>query len=1011
MNYVNLNVKSHYSLLNSTLRIDDIINHALKNDYHYVALADYLYFCGALEFVIKAQKNKLRPIVGLEFTLAFADYQFNVVAYAKNTAGFKNLEKLSSLIFSADNNLLKVEQFKQYQNNLMITIDLINNPLYQQYLLNDTLDQTIIEFYQTLFVEGFYYFFNNYNDESYLNKVRTQFDKPRELIASNINYELAEDASLHYLLNCLNNGEQAQSLMLKTLGKNHLLTIREIENNYSEVLIKNTKNFLARFEDIKLECQATLPLYKENEQAINEYIKQLSLKGLQKRLNNEQPDQKYLQRLKYELDTVITMGYANYFLIVYDYVLFARKNNILVGPGRGSSAGSLIAYCLGITNVDPIENNLIFERFLNPERISLPDIDVDFPDDKRDLVIDYLKKKYHHDNIAHIITFGTFQAKNSIRDLGRVLAIPNYRLDLILRQIPNVLNVRLADLLATSKQLQVVLQSNEDLNYLYQQAIKLEGINRHVSTHAAGIIITNKKIVNYCPTLPGLNDTLMIQYNMDYLESIGLYKMDILGLKNLTILSDILNDITEKIDLNKLDFNDEKTFALMSSGNTLGIFQFESAGVIKVLKKMKVDSINDMVATTALFRPGPIQYIDEYIKRKNSYQSIEYLHPDLQPILKETYGIIVYQEQIMQICQIMAGFTLAKADIVRKGMAKKDEQLLQEIKTDFIESSVKKGYAKEVAIKVYNMILLFSNYGFNKAHAYSYALLGYYLAYLKANYPKSFFKNILSANIYSPQKIKSYLYEMKQENLTIVSPNINTSALTFVIEENNFVLPFTSIKGFGENNARLLVEERQQNGPYSDYIETIIRLNKLKIKKTLIENLIYCGAFDIFGYNRKTMIENLDKISQYLEISKVHDDQQILELDFVPKPKIIKYSEDEAANNKEFELLGLYLNNHPLNKYLDDYQNALLENISAGGKALVIVDTIKEIRTKKGELMAFIGVSDVIESRTLVVFPRVYERYKSQLKVKDIVLINGEIDYKDSSNIILKQLEKLETDE
>lgn len=1007
MVFTNLNVKSHYSLLNSTLKIDDIISNAIHNNYSYVSLVDQSYFSGALEFIIKAKKNNLTPILGLEFKIIDDDLEYNIIAYAKNTLGFKNLEKISSKVMMNTENKITIDDFNDLNDNLIFVIDILSSIIYQDYLINDVINQDLITYYKSKF-RVFYYYYANANDEKFYQLFNSLYNSELCIIANDIYYQNSEDASLHYLLNCIKVGKVAEKIILQRKGINHLLSYAEVESRYHELEIRNTSKMIVNFESIDLQIEDTLPLYKEDLASINEYLKQLCLKGLVKRLGKDNIPKIYLERLMYELNVVIDMGFANYFLVVYDYVLYARKNNILVGPGRGSSAGSLIAYCLGITNVDPIENKLIFERFLNPERISLPDIDVDFQDDKREQIVEYLKDKYGHDHIAHIITFGTFQAKNSLRDLARVLEIPNYRLDLILKLIPNVLNLRLVNLINESKQLQVVLQSNDDLAYLYKQAIKLEGINRHSSTHAAGIIIGRKKVIDYAPLMNGLNNTLMLQYSMDNLEQLGLYKMDILGLKNLGILSDILNDLPIDLSLANIPLNDKETLALISKGSTLGVFQFESQGVIKVLKKMGIDSINDMVATTALFRPGPMQYIDEFIARKNKVKQFNYTHDDLKDILEETYGIIVYQEQIMQICQKMAGFSLAKADVVRKGMAKKDKKLLDQIKDDFINSSINRGYSKDISTKVYDMILLFSNYGFNKAHAYSYALLGYYLAYLKANYPQEFFKNVLSANTYSLAKVKQYLFEMKQVNMNIVVPNINISSLKYEIQNNNFVLPFVAIKGFGENNAQLIIDERYKNGDFIDYFDTIVRLHKLNLSSGMITNLIYAGAFDCFEFNRKTMVENLTRIEQYIEITRVNDDQIVLQLETIPKPKIIKHANDSYIYEKELDLLGLYLSNHPLDKYLKEYQDNILDSITLQHDALVIIDNIKEIRTKKGELMAFISVSDLLVSKSLVVFPRVYKMYKSRLKNKNILLIKGEIDDKDSSNVILKSLQVLE---
>ncbi|MEG0283971.1 MAG: DNA polymerase III subunit alpha [Erysipelotrichales bacterium] len=999
MKFTNLNVRSHYTLLNSTLKVDDIINNAIDNDYNYVAISDYNSFSYALELYFKAKKHNLTPIFSLSFSVQLGDKLLDVSAYALNFKGFKNLEKISSII-SLSNQPLSIEQYNQYKDNIVIVIDILSSTLYQDFLLNEKINNKIYLEYKEVF-DNFYYSFSNYLDTNFINKFRAIHLHENEIYASRINYKKNEDASLHYLLRCIDTGEKASKLLLKQNGGNHFINRDDLDKLNKDIL-SNTSNFISLFSSISLPVYDSLPLYKKDEAEIRNYLKQLCIKGLYKRFNNNVSDE-YLKRLAYELSVVNKMGFDNYFLIVYDYVLFAKKNDILVGAGRGSSAGSLIAYCLGITNVDPIDNNLLFERFLNPERVSLPDIDVDFQDDRRDDVVTYLKDTYGHDMIGHITTYGTFQAKNSIRDLGRVLEIANYRLDLLLKLIPSVLNVKLDKLYHESKEIQALLQANNDLAYLFNKAIQLEGINRHVSTHAAGIIIGRHQLMEYVPVTKGINDTLMVQYSMDYLESIGLFKMDILGLKNLGIIKDILNDIDEDINLDKIDLNDKKTFNMISNGNTLGIFQFESSGVIKVLKKMNVSSLNDMVATTALYRPGPMQFIDEYIARKNGLKEFSYIHPSLEDILSETYGIIVYQEQIMQITQKMANFSLARADIVRKGMAKKNEKLLQEIKTDFISASIENGYSEEIAAKVYDMILLFSNYGFNKAHAYSYALLAYYMAYLKANYPIVFFKNILSANIYSISKIKQYLHEMKQVGLDIVAPNINISTTKFEIIDDNFILPLISIKGLGESNTKTIIDERNTNGEFKDYFDAVLRLVSNKISVGVIEKLIYGGAFDCFALTRRTMIENLSSIEQYIAITKSDSNQLILEIDSIPKPKIVKYTEDYEVAQKELELLGLYLSNHPLNNYSNQYPNALLEDITNQSEALVIVERVKEIRTKKGELMAFVDVSDLYETKTLVVFPKIYSKVQQILVKSNILLVKGRIDDKDKENIILNE--------
>lgn len=1007
MDFTNINVKSHYSLLNSSLKVSDIINFAISNDFKYVSICDQNYFSGALEFYFQAKKNNLIPIIGLEIILKNNEKLTKFCAYAYNYYGFKNLEKISSHLLLNNNLFINEENLIKHKDGLIFVIDLLSSTIYQNYLLNEKIDKDDLVYLHSLFSNDFFYFIENDKDFK-ANFIKTS-NNNNCIISPSKHYLKNDDHDLFLMLNAIKENKTIDKRLLNLNGNLYLNTYEEIKKLYDSDEIIITDKFLKQFNLYELKNDYTLPLYKESQAKNNEYLKKLSYKGLQKRLNNK-INETYLNRLIYELDVVIKMGYSNYFLVVYDYVLYAKKNEILVGLGRGSSAGSLIAYCLGITEVDPIENNLFFERFLNPERISLPDIDVDFQDDKRDQVIDYLKSKYGDKNIGHIATYGTFQAKNTIRDLGRVLDYPSYRIDLILKLIPvedKKSKIRLKSVLENSNQLQILLNANEDLAYLYNKAIALEDVNRHISTHAAGIIIADKELVNYAPIIKGINDTLMIQYTMDYIEEIGLYKMDILGLKNLSILSNILNRIENKIQLSDISLDDKKTLTLVSRGQTLGIFQFESDGVIKVLKKMKVDSINDMVATTALFRPGPMKYIDEYISRKNNNKPYDFIHNDLKPILKSTYGIIVYQEQIMQIVQVMANFSLSKADIIRKGMAKKDKKILENIKSDFINSSLNNGYSLDVATKVYEMILLFSDYGFNKAHAYSYALLGYYLAYLKVNYPNAFYESILSANTYNINKLKQYFYEMKQLNLKIVNPDINISTLDYIYKDNKFIMPLLSIKGLGENNVINIINERNENKEYLDYISCVVRLIKAKIGIKLIESLIYAGAFDSFEYNRSTMIENLEKVFNYAQLVSIDDKQYTLEIDFIPQPKIIKYKQDYDIINKELEYLGLYVSNHPLDVYQDKYSSLTINNFTINKRALVFIDFIKEIRTKKGELMAFLNVSDQINNITIVLFPNVYSKYKSSLSIKKAILVNGKFDEKDSNNIIASEIEVL----
>jgi DNA polymerase-3 subunit alpha len=1010
--FTNINTKSHYSLLNSTLKVDDIIQHALVNGFKYASLCDDNYMGGALEFYFKCQKQDIIPIIGLNFMVCFDNNnQIKINAYALNNKGFKALEQISSYLYL--NNLeITYQELIKYLDDLVILIDYaqkfyFNLFIYDKEALNDKLNSLKSYF------NKYYYYLSDYND-SYYHYLEDNIAFNKEIIALDSTYHNSNDYYLLQILKAIAEQKEISKIDFKTKGT-HFLLNKEHLVKYDQRLLLNTEEFISNFSNYDIIVDNGLPLYQKDLLACNKYLEKLSLLGLKKRISKELLNEQYFNRLEYELSIINKMGFANYFLIVYDYVFYAKKHDILVGPGRGSCAGSLVAYCLGITEVDPIKNNLIFERFLNPERINLPDIDVDFEDDRRYLIIEYLKAKYGHEYIAHICTYGTFQARSSIRDVGKVLKVPPHRINIILDLLPKHLNVSLQQIVHDNLELKLKLSTHHDLQNVFEIASKLEGINRHLSTHAAGVIINKNSLINTIPVMVDSDQTLLSQYSMEYLEKINLYKMDILGLRNLGVIRNIISYINDDINFYKIDINDQKTLKLLSSGMTLGIFQFESDGVMKVIKKMKIDSINDLVATTALFRPGPMQYIDEYIARKNEHKPFNYFSDDLKPILLETYGIIIYQEQIMQITQKLAGFSLAKADIVRKGMAKKDAQVLEGIKQEFISSSIKNGYQEPLVNDIYNVILSFAGYGFNKAHAYSYSLLAFYLAYFKANYPLAFFRSVLSTNVYNIDKLKKYFYEMKYlYNYKIVCPNINISTLEFEIVNDTFVLPFLSIKGLGINNAQLIMEERK-NGLFEVFHISIIRLLSIGINMSIIEALILSGAFDGMDLNRTTMISCLPKIKykySFIDINQTNINfysdgtNEITDINTAPKFQIYQDNIMEIAN-KEFALLGLYLDNHPLNSFEDKYPNSLLKDFHLNKQALVIIDSIKEIKTKKKELMAFVRVSDTLDVKTLVVFPRIYAKYRKILKIKNIMMVRGKLDLKDENNIIVDELIEL----
>ena len=1019
MNFTNINTKSHYSLLQSSLKVADIIQHAVANDFNYVCLCDNNFFGGALEFHFEAQKAKLIPVHGLSFRLNYDDNLIKINAYARNKTGFDNLAYLSSQLYLNDL-VVAYEDIKAFLADFVIIIDLYQDYLFSSFAYKSADLGTRLESLTVMFGD-FYYYFSVVN-EDYCQEIASSLNSARQLIVSEASYRISEDALLVEVLQCIAKKEVLNLNTCKKQGQNYLIGNADLKDYATELLL-NTSNFLGNFAFYELNKAYGLPLYKADEQLGNDYLENLCFLGLKKRLHNA-VDEVYLERLQYELKVITAMGFANYFLIVYDYVLYAKTHDIIVGPGRGSSAGSLVAYCLGITEVDPIKNKMLFERFLNPERSNLPDIDVDFEDAKRYLIFDYLKQKYGVDNVAHICTFDTLKARNSLEDVGKVFNIASHRLKMIKDLLPKLANVSLREVIKDNNELKLLLSANSDLSYVYDIASRLEGLNRHLSTHASGVIVNSDSLLRTIPVLKDNAATLMSQYNMDYLEKIGLYKMDVLGLATLGVLRSIKKYLADDINFYKIDIEDKKTLALLSTGNTLGVFQFESEGVMKVLRRMKVDSINDLCVTTALFRPGPMQFIDEYIARKNEGKKFTYLTPSVKPILEETYGIIVYQEQVMQITQVIASFSLGKADIVRKGMAKKDKNVLEEIRQDFISSALKNNYSTEVAHQVFDVILDFSGYGFNKTHAYSYALLAFYLAYFKANYPIAFFRAVLSNNVNNNAKLKKYFYEMKVlYNFEVSNPDLNKSSFDYEVEGEKFILPLISIDGIGMSTATQIMQERQDN-PFGAYHTTIIRLIKIGISRGNIENLIYAGALDFTELNRTTMINNLDKLYNLSNLLSDKDINQSrmafnkraenegIQNSLLNNPQIIKYSENDSfITTQEYRLLGLYLSSHPLHKYMNEYAHNMLGMIKKDNKALAIIDHVKEIRTKKGDLMAFVQASDSLETKTLVVFPKVYRRCKMLLKNKNIVLLTGRLDDKDDSNIIVDDIELLKREE
>ena len=751
-----------------------------------------------------------------------------------------------------------------------------------------------------------------------------------------------------------------------------------IKNNEKEY----EEEFINKIDILFPEKPNYLPKYEIDEDPFK-YLTSLCLKGLKKRLFNEVTD-KYKERLNYELKIINDMGFVDYFLIVYDYVLYAKKHDIGVGPGRGSAAGSLVSYCLGITDIDPLKYDLLFERFLNPNRVTMPDIDIDFEDEKRYLVIDYVKRKYGSDNVGLIITFSTLKSKQVLRDVARVLEIDSDNFNKLSKLI-NADNDLKDNLTNEVKEL---IKSDKDLTKLYKIATKLEGLKRQTSIHAAGVVISSSKLKDIVPVLKTTNE-LIIGLTMDQLEENGLLKMDFLALKNLSTIKEIVKSINQKdnLDLKTIPLDDAKTYKLLASGNTRGIFQFETNGMQNLLPKLNPTTFSDLVAAVALFRPGPMDNIDLYIKNKKNPQQIKYPHESLKGILKETYGIIIYQEQIMQILQLMAGYSFAQADEIRRAMSKKKEEIILKEKDNFIKSSVKNGYTEKVSEDVYNLILKFANYGFNKAHSVSYSLIGYKMAYLKANYPDKFIVSNLNIFGKAQIKCKEYLNEALKYHLKLYKPLINQSTSEFISKGANILLPFNQIVGITEEFSNAIVDARKDK-EFENIFDFVRRIPLRFVNRINLEKLIKGDVFRKFSYNQKTLIENIDQIINYAEIASGMDQNEVAE------PYLIIEKDYDVKEKRliEKETYGFYVSNHPSSSYQEKVVK--VENASKyfdkSVNMVLLVDDIRTFKTKKDENMASITASDETGEIELVIFPRNYNLL-NDLTIGDLVLVKATV--------------------
>ena len=943
--HIPLYIKTHNSLLQSLIKIDDLIDFAKQNNIKVLTITDNNMY-GALEFYNKCLQNDIKPIIGLEVN--------DIVLYAQNYQGYKNLIKLSTIMSERE---VLLEDLIKYKSDLICIL------LYKS---KDKYDELSKHF--------------NYIFQGYSNLDEKLNLKGNLIYLNEILYLDEKDKPYLKYLYAIKDGISIDSVNIDKTD-NHFFAYKLYtdENN-------NKINELCNLQIPK--HQDLLPIYDTKGIDSYTYLKQLTKEGL-KRIFGEKAPKIYLERLKYELDVINKMGFCNYFLVVWDYVNFAKQNKILTGPGRGSAAGSLVSYCLGITSVDPIKYNLLFERFLNPDRVTMPDIDIDFEYNRREEVIEYCINKYGKKKAAPIITFGTLGAKQAIRDVARCMKIDLKMVDKVCKLIDS--NKTLKENLKENKKLQEILTN--DLKKMYQIAIKFEGLKRHTSIHAAGIVISNTDLDEVIP-LAYHDNFYTTGYSMEYLEELGLLKMDILALKNLTLLNDVSKEVN--VDIDSIPLNDLKTIKVFTDVDTIGIFQFESDGMMNFLRKFKPNCFEDIVAAIALFRPGPMNNIDTYIKRKQGLEKIDYIDDRLINILKPTYGIIIYQEQIMQIANILAGYTLAEADVLRKAMSKKQEQVLLQEKDKFINQSIKNGLTKEKATEVYNLILKFASYGFNRAHSVAYSMIAYKMAYLKTHFPNVFIKHLLNSVIGSEIKTKEYIYTARTKGIKINKPDINKSKLVYNIVDDTIYYPLTNIKNIGENIAKEIVSK----GPYKDIFDFI---NKTKVSTSVLQTLIKADCFSSFNLNQKTLDSNIDTIINYSELGDLLNEE-----DF--KPVLVNSSDYDVKEllKRELQVFGFYLNNHPLSQYRKDYPIKIKDIDKYFNKTIDIIvctDRKKQITTKKNEKMLFITGSDEEDTLDIVLFPKVYQ----DISTNSIYLFRGKVEKRfDKYQLIVSNLKKVE---
>ncbi|MCR4434626.1 MAG: DNA polymerase III subunit alpha [Clostridiales bacterium] len=1084
-NFVHLHVHTEYSLLDGGNRIKDLIRHTADMGMSSIAITDHGVMYGVIDFYKEAVRNGIKPIIGCEVYTSRRtrfDKQANIdsdqghlVLLARDNTGYKNLMKIVSIGFTEGfyyKPRIDDEVLSRYGEGLIALSACLSGDVPAALLQNDyeKAKNTALK-YNRIFGQGNFYLemqINGVEGQNLVNQgiLKLSRETGIPLVATNdAHYLRKSDAKAHEILLCIQTGKTVndEDRMRFSSEELYVKSPEEMCRLFGSIpeAAENTVKIAERC-NVEIEFNKLhLPAFKLPEETDPfEYLKGLCYRGVKKRYG-EAPGKSIMDRLDFELSVIRQMGYVDYFLIVWDFIKYAKDNGIMVGPGRGSAAGSLVAYCLEITNIDPLKYNLLFERFLNPERISMPDIDIDFCFERRQEVIDYVVKKYGEDRVAQIITFGTMAARAAIRDVGRALDMPYNEVDVVAKMIPLQIGMSIEKAMELNAEMKKRYEEDERVRTLIDTAKLLEGMPRHASTHAAGVVISKDPITEYVP-LQKNEDSITTQFTMGLLEELGLLKMDFLGLRTLTVIRDAVEMIekihNKHIDIDHVPMDDPNVYKLIGEGRTSGIFQFESGGMTQFMKELQPASFEDLIAGVALYRPGPMDQIPRYIKYKNNPGQTQYDHPLLENILKVTYGCMVYQEQVMQIVREVAGYSMGRADLVRRAMAKKKMNVMVQERQNFVygitdnegnivvNGAVRNGVDEKTANKIFDEMVDFASYAFNKSHAAAYAVVAYQTAWLKCYYPTEYMAALLNSFLGSSEKVSEYVHECKAMNIEVLPPDINESSARFTVVNEKIRIGLAAVKNVGENAVKSIIEERNKHGVFKNFRDFCQRMDGGELNKRCIESLIKSGAFDSMKVYRSKLIASFEKIIDGIQASKKRNmDGQMSMFELSKSGIKAENMEEEYPDIKEYpaktllsmekEMLGLYVSGHPLSEFEDEINSQVTllssdlnaEGFGEDGEAAAsrskeledgmyvtvggIITGKKTKTTKSNKLMAFVTLEDMCGTMEVIVFPAVLEKYSGFIEEENIILIRGRISVKEEENpkVICEEIRPLKS--